>query len=100
MMPDSGTNSNSGRLRAALLLGGLATLLTGLGGLVLFLAGCRVLGVDVSTPYPALVAGASGLLQRGPLGYATWMALLMAGGSPLIGAAVFAMTYFGRLHAD
>ena len=93
-MPDFRPNSSSGRLRTALLLGGLATLLTGLGGLVLFLAGCLVLGVDTSAPYPALLAGPSGLLARGPLGYASWMALLMGGGSPLIGAAVFVMTQY------
>ena len=99
-MPNPTSNPNSSRLRIALLVGGLATGITGLGGLVLFLAGCLILGVDASTPYPALLAGSTGLLVRGPLGYATWMALLMAGGSPLIGAGMFAMSYFGGLHAD
>ena len=80
-------------LQAALAVAGLAALLTAFGGLVLFLAGCAALGVDVWQAYPALLAT---LLARGPLGYAAWMALLMAAGAPLVGASVFAMLFFAR----
>jgi hypothetical protein len=92
-MPDSLPMDGLRRWPAALVVSGVVVLLTALSGVVLFLAGCAVLGVDVWQAYPAMLAA---LLARGPLGYAAWMALLMAAGSPLVGAAVFAMLYFAR----
>jgi hypothetical protein len=92
-MPNLDSPAAPNRLQPALIAGGLTALFTAAAGLLLFLAACQVIGVDVWQPYPALLAG---LLARGPLGYAAWMTLLMAVGAPFVGAGVFAMLYARR----
>lgn len=88
------------RLFAALTLGGLTTLAAALGGLTLFVAGSLLLNVDLGLRHAVNLALPGDLLARGPLGWAAWVALLGACGAPLLGAAVFAILYFGRNHAD
>ncbi len=88
------------QLRPALLIALLATGLTAFAGLVLFLAGSLLLGLGQSFGYPVFLPAPTDLLMHGPLGIASWMALLMACGAPVVGLAVFAMLYFGRTHAD
>lgn len=83
-------------LRNAVLISVVAGWLTALAGFVLFLAGSRAAGLDASAVLNALPAAPVGLAAAGPLGYAAWMCLLMALGSPAVGAAVFAMLYLGE----
>ena len=87
-------------LKLALVVAALATLLTAFAGLLLFLAGAFVIGVDLGSGHPVQLTLPLDLLARGPLGWAAWMSLLMACGSPVVGLAVFFMLYFGGPHAD
>jgi hypothetical protein len=76
----------------------LTTGITAFAGLVLYMAGSLLLGLNPGSPL-ALPAP-SDLVLHGPLGFAAWMALIMACGAPVVGLAVFAMLYFGRPYAD
>ena len=86
-------------LRNAALLAGLATLVTAIAGMVLYLAASVILGRGAAMMPMAQPSMPGGLLGYGPMGYAAWMALLMACGSPLVGLGVFAILYLGRSKA-
>lgn len=99
-MTNSQSHSSRRRLQLALIVAGSATVITAFAGLVLFLAGSLVLGTDLGIAHPTRASLSADLLAQGPLGYATWMAILMACGAPVIGLAIFAMLYAGRPHTD
>lgn len=99
-MPDFDALKFWPRLLFAVAVAGLASLVAALAGLTLFLAGSFAIGLDIGAGHPVNLALPTDLFAHGPLGWATWMVLLMACGAPILGIAVFTMLYLGRSNAN
>ncbi len=98
-MSDLGWLRSHPRLLRALFGGLLVTLLAGLAGLVFFLSGSLFLGLDVGLGRWTNLSLPSALFAHGPMGWAAWMALAMACGAPVLGAAAFVTLMLGDSNA-